>query len=98
MGDLFRRFTRQLLVFLATLAFLAVSTAALAHGHPDAKSIDESHCAMCMAIHSTTHVVAVSAVLLFFGTVRTAFLVPSESFALALVETLLIQDRAPPQL
>ena len=39
---------------------MAVSTVALAHGHTDAKSVDESHCAMCMAVHSATHVVAYS--------------------------------------
>ena len=98
MGDLLSRITRYLLVLLAALAFLTVSTAALAHGHLTAKSVNESHCVMCMAVHSTTHVVAVSVVLLFFGTAQTAFLVPSESFTLALVQTLLIQDRAPPLL
>jgi hypothetical protein len=98
MSDFLRRVPRSLLVLLAALAFLTVSTAALAHGHPDAKSVDESHCAMCMAVHSTTHVIAVSTVLLFSGTAQTAFLVSSESFTLTLVQTLLIQDRAPPQL
>jgi hypothetical protein len=98
MGDLLRRLTRLVLMFLAALAFLSVSTVALAHGHPDAKPVNEAHCAMCMAVHSTTHVVAVSVVLLFSGTAQTAFLVPSESFTPAFVQILLIQDRAPPEL
>lgn len=98
MGDFLRRVPRSLLVFLAGLAFLTVSTAALAHGHPDAKSVDESHCPMCMAVHSTTHAITVSAVLLVLATAYTALLVPSERRGLAFVQTLLIQGRAPPQL
>jgi hypothetical protein len=98
MGDFLRRLTRQVLMFLAVLVFLTVSTAALAHGHPDTKSVNESHCVMCMAVHSTTHAIAVSIVLPPFATAQTSFLVPSESFAFAFVQALLIQDRAPPQL
>ena len=70
----FNRFARQALVFLATLSFLAVSTLALAHGHPDAKSADESHCAMCMAMHSTTHAVATPDITLIFTAVENPFL------------------------
>lgn len=90
--------TRRVLVVLATLAFLTVSTTALAHGHPGEKSVDESHCAMCMAVHTATHAVATSIATVCFAAVQTAFLVPSSRSTFALVQSLLIQDRAPPQL
>jgi len=90
--------TRRVLVVLAILAFLTVSTAALAHGHPGRGSVDESHCAMCMAVHSATHAVATSIASLSFTAVQTAFLVPSSSPTFAFVQPLLTQDRAPPQL
>lgn len=98
MGNLFIRLARQASVFLAALAFLTVSTATLAHGHPDTKSIDESHCALCMAVHSTSHVVAASVVTLSFAAIQTAFLVPSDSLVFSFAQSLPIQDRAPPQL
>src|ERR1700676_3038481 len=50
MDNVFNRFARQFLVFVAALVFLAVSTLALIHGHVDSKSADESHCAMCVAV------------------------------------------------
>jgi hypothetical protein len=37
---------RRALVVLATLLLLTVSTTALAHGHPHAKSVSDSDCAM----------------------------------------------------
>ena len=92
------RFIRRALVGLATLAFLTFSTFALAHGHPDVKSLDETHCAMCMAVHSATHVVATPIVTLCFTAVQTAFLVPSKRFLLAFAWPILNQDRAPPPL
>jgi hypothetical protein len=90
--------TRRVLVVVATLAFLTVSTAALAHGHPSEKSVDETHCAMCMAVHTATHAVAASIATVCFAAVQTAFLVPSSSSTFALVQSLLTQGRAPPQL
>lgn len=98
MENFINRFARQALVFLATLAFLAVSTLALAHGHTDAKSVDESHCAMCMAVHSATHVVATPIVTLFFTVVENAFLIPPKSFLVSFAWPSLNQDRAPPSL
>lgn len=89
---------RQGMVFLAILAFLAVSTAVLAHGHAVGKSADESHCAMCMAVHSTTHAVASPVALLYFAPIQTAFLAPSDRLVLSFAQSLPIQGRAPPQL
>jgi hypothetical protein len=90
--------TRRVLVALATFAFLTVSTAALAHGHLGEKSVDESHCAMCMAVHTATHAVATSSIALCFAAIQIAFLVPSSSSRFLLVQSRLTQDRAPPQL
>ena len=42
MGNLGNPAAGQVLVLLATLAFLTVSTIALAHGHTHAQSVDES--------------------------------------------------------
>ena len=94
----FNRFGRQALVLLATLCFLAVSTLALAHGHPDTSSADESHCAMCMAIHSTTHAVATPDITLSFTAVETPFIASPKSLQLAFAWPTLNQDRAPPSL
>jgi hypothetical protein len=98
MHNVFNRFPRQVLVFVATLVFLAVSTLALTHGHGDSKSVDESHCAMCMAVHSATHVVATPIITLFFTVVEDPFLAPLKSFLVAFAWPTLNKDRAPPSL
>jgi hypothetical protein len=98
MDNVFNRFARQALVFLATLIFLIVSTVALTHCHVDSKLADESHCAMCMAVHSATHVLATPNVTLFFAVVEKPFLVPLKRILVAFVWTALNKDRAPPSL
>jgi hypothetical protein len=98
MDNVFNRLARQLLVLLATLVFLAVSTLALTHGHVDSKSADESHCAMCMAVHSATHVVVTPIITLFFTAVEDSFLTPRNSFLIAFAWPTLDKDRAPPSL
>jgi hypothetical protein len=96
MGNSPNRLTRQVAFLLATLAFLVVSTAALTHGHPNWKSPDESHCAMCMAVHSSTHAIATPIVALYFTTVQNRFLVSPKSVLLSYAPPALNQDRAPP--
>jgi hypothetical protein len=91
-------FTRRVLVVLAILALVAISTAAIAHGHLDVNSADESHCPLCMAVHTAKHAVAAPIITLGFKTVQTAILVPSKSSAIVFIQPLLTQDRAPPQL
>ena len=95
---MFNPFTRRVLIIVVTLALLTVSTAALAHGHLDTKSSDESHCAMCLAVHSATHLVGTAIVSLHFTIIQTAVVVRPELSTLAFVESLSNQDRAPPQL
>lgn len=90
--------TRRVSVVLAMLAFVAVSTAALAHGHLDANSSDESHCGLCMAVHAAKQAVITPVIALYFAAVQTAILIPSRSSAIVFVQPLLTQDRAPPEL
>jgi hypothetical protein len=89
---------RRVLPVLAILTLVVVSTAAVAHGHLGVQSVDESHCPLCMAVHSAKSVVITPVVTLCFAAVQTAILVPSKSSAIVFVEPLLIQDRAPPEL
>ncbi len=98
MGNPPNRLARQVAFFLATLAFLMVSTVALTHGHPNWKSADESHCAMCVAVHSSTHAVATPVVTLCFTAVRSSVLVSPKGFLLSYAPPSLNQDRAPPAL
>ena len=98
MGNFPNRLARQVAFFLATLAFLVVSTAALTHGHPNWKSADESHCTMCMAVHSSTHTVATPVVTLYFTAVQNRVLVSPKSVLLSYAPPALNQDRAPPAL
>jgi hypothetical protein len=89
---------RQVSLFLATLAFLVVSTTALAHSHPNWKSADGPHCAICMAVHSSTHAIATPVVTLYFGAVQSSAVVSPKGFLLAYAPPALNQDRAPPSL
>ncbi len=91
------RIARQTFVFLAILAFVLVSTAALAHSHADVNSADESHCVMCMAVHGVTHLIAAPGIALHFAPVQVARLVFAERIRLPFVEQFATQWRAPPQ-
>jgi hypothetical protein len=88
--------TRRALAILAIVAFLTVSTVAVSHGHSDANAAGETRCAMCLAVHSTTHAVAAPAATLCFSPVRVALLLPLKSSVVALVQSCPNQDRAPP--
>ena len=98
MGNSPNRLARQVAFFLATLAFLVVSTVALTHGHPNWKSPDESHCAMCMAVYSSTHAVTTPVITLYFAAVQSFVLVFPKGFLLSYAPPALNQDRAPPTL
>ena len=98
MVNRFHRLARQALVFPAILAFLAVSTVALAHRHSDTKSVDGSPCAMCLATHSATHLVVTPIITLHFTGVHNPLLVAAKSSLLALEWPAVNRDRAPPSL
>jgi len=95
--DMTNRFTRLLLTFVAILALVTVSTAAVAHGHLDANSGDEAHCPLCMALHCAKQAVVAPVVALCFTPVQADVPTPSGSFAIFFVQPLLTQDRAPPR-
>ena len=90
------RFSHRAFIFLAAVAFLTVSTAAQAHGHPDGNSANESHCAMCMAAHGTMHLIAAPAIGLHVAPVEVTLTAFSERIAIAVTVQFPIQDRAPP--
>jgi hypothetical protein len=96
MGNIRNRAAGQVLVLLATLAFLTVSTIALAHGHTHAQSVDESHCATCMAVHTATHVVGAPTIALCIMAVENPLCIPPKSFPVPFVWLSLNQYRAPP--
>jgi hypothetical protein len=89
---------RWALVIPLTLAFLAVSTAALAHIHADSNSVDESHCPMCMAVHSSTHVVDTPSITFAFTEIYTPLLTSPQTLFLSVVWDNSNHDRAPPSL
>jgi hypothetical protein len=91
-------YVRRVLVVLAVLALVAVSTAAVAHGHLDTNCAHESHCPLCMALHNAKHALVTPIATLCFTTVQAARLVPSKDVAVVFAEPLLTQGRAPPQL
>jgi hypothetical protein len=95
-ASVMNRFIRRAFVFVATLSFLTVSTAALAHGHPDANTASESHCVMCMAAHGATHLITAPPVALHFAQVQTALLISADRVSIPFVQQFSIQDRAPP--
>jgi hypothetical protein len=96
-ANMSKSLARQGFGLLATLAFLTVSTVALAHSHQDVNSADESHCVMCMAVHGATHLIAAPGVALHFAPVQVPLLVFAERINLPFVEQFAIQGRAPPQ-
>jgi hypothetical protein len=90
--------TRRGFVFLAIFVLLTVSTAALAHSHPSRNTENDSQCAMCMALHGATHIIASPVVTLNFEIAQTGFITPSKNLSLPVVQSRLTQDRAPPRL
>jgi hypothetical protein len=90
------RINRQAFVLPAILVFLTVSTAALAHSHPDANPVNESRCVMCMAAHGATHLIASPALALHFAAIQIGTLVFAADVRFVYVQQLPIQGRAPP--
>jgi hypothetical protein len=90
------RLLRQAFTLFAILAFLAVSTAALAHGHLDKNDTDESHCVMCRVAHGVTHLTAAPAIGLQFTAVQIGLLVLSESVRISCSQLHSFEGRAPP--
>ena len=78
------------------LAFLACSTVALAHGHSDTKSDDESHCQLCVVAHTVTHVFWCPPVVLHVAPVEAALHISVSQVFASSQESTPAQGRAPP--
>jgi hypothetical protein len=96
------RLARQCFLFVAiltvSLTFVTVSTAALAHGHADTSNTDESHCVMCMAGHSATHLITAPTIALHFAPVRMGMVFSAGLVRIPFVQLFSVQGRAPPQI
>jgi Protein of unknown function (DUF2946) len=92
-----RPYIRRALIVLAILSLVVLSTAAVAHGHFGANAAaDESHCPLCMAVHSAKHAVTAPVSGLLFTAMQTAVVVSLTTFSIVLTKGLLTQGRAPP--
>jgi hypothetical protein len=98
MGRLARRCFLFLAILTVSLTFLTVSTAALAHGHLDSSNTDESHCVMCMAGHSATHLITSPTIALHFSPARIGLVFSADFIRIPFVQLLTDQGRAPPQI
>lgn len=87
---------RRGVVLLAAVALLALSTVALAHGHSKLNSADDSHCALCMAMHGTRAMVASAVVTLNFTPIQFSTVIRSAGSCPVLVYGSAAQGRAPP--
>jgi hypothetical protein len=87
---------RMLAIFVA-LVVMGFATAALVHGHFPGNSQEDSHCAICMAIHSG-HAIASVVVALPFTLIWCAFLAGHAQIADSLGQFLAMHGRAPPLL
>ena len=97
MKDCSTSFLHRLVVVLAVIVFIAVSTAALAHGHSDTKSINESHCATCIAVHSAALAILTAAVALTLAAVLASYAFAAPGHTLVSGSLRPVQGRAPPQ-
>jgi hypothetical protein len=90
--------TRRISVGLTIVTLLAVSTVAVAHGHPDLNSVDEAHCPLCIAVHRAKQAVTAPVATLCFLVVETPIQVPLKSLLAAFIQPRPAQGRSPPQL
>jgi hypothetical protein len=81
---------------LVIVAVMVLSTAAVVHSHVGRNSGDESHCPLCMAVHSAKHAVAQAALVLFGSSAPVAFVADRPVLAPDVAQLLLIHGRAPP--
>jgi len=93
---MYRRLAHGLLAIAASLAVTFFATVAVSHGHFPGKSQEDSHCAMCMAVHSGHRVLASPVVALQFTPVRWNFLAVNAPVAVSSSQFLPTQGRAPP--
>ena len=91
-----RRFAQRLFAVVVVLTVLGFVTAALAHGHPPGKSEEDSHCALCMAVHNGRHMLTSPVIALQFAPFRSDFIVVNAQATVSSSEFLPTHGRAPP--
>ena len=95
-GSMIRFVKYRLVPLLVGLVFLACSTIALAHGHSDTKSADESHCQLCLVAHTVAHVFWCPPVVLHVAQVEAALQINVSPVFASSQELTPAQGRAPP--
>jgi hypothetical protein len=91
-----RPLAQRLFAIVVVLAVLGFITAALAHGHPPGKSEEDSHCALCMAVHNGHHMLTSPVIALQFTPVRSDFIVVNAQVTVSSSQFLPTHGRAPP--
>ena len=91
-----RRFALRTFAIVAAVAVLAFATAALSHGHINQDSQEDSHCSLCLALHSGKHVLVSPVVALLFTPIQLALLADTDCVVFVSVLSLPAHDRAPP--
>ena len=95
-SSMIRSVKYRVIPLLVGLAFLTCSTIALAHGHSDAKSGDESHCQLCIVAHTVAHVFWCPPVVLHVTQVEAALHINGSPVLASSQESTPTQGRAPP--
>jgi hypothetical protein len=93
---MYRRLALRSLAIVAAVAVLVFATAALSHGHINQDSQEDSHCSLCMALHSGKHVLASPVVALQFTPIQLALQADTDCVVFVSGLSLPAHDRAPP--
>jgi hypothetical protein len=93
---MYRRLALRSLAIVAAVAVLVFATAALSHGHINQDSQEDSHCSLCMALHSGKHVLASPVVALQFTPIQLALQADTDCVVFLSGLSLPAHDRAPP--
>lgn len=93
---MYKRLALRSLAIVAAIAVLAFAAAALSHGHINQDSQVDSHCSLCMALHSAKHLLVSPVVGLLFTPIQLALLADTDCVVFVSVLSLPTHDRAPP--
>jgi hypothetical protein len=91
-----KRLAHRSLAIVVVAVVLAFTTAALSHGHGNANSQEDSHCSLCMALHSGKQTLVSPVVALQFTPMRLALRAGSNSLVFVSIAVLPTHGRSPP--
>jgi Protein of unknown function (DUF2946) len=91
-----RRVTYQLVAVFVVLSVVLLASVALAHGHKGKKSVDESHCGICLAVHAGAHALASNVTSLQYVPEVAVAVVNTNLNTFASQQSRAASDRAPP--